>query len=248
MPVVFDLDGTTIFNGQKMTTEMTQAIYELSQVDSVIFASARPIRDMLPVLPELFHSFDLIGGNGAFIRKNDTISTTAFSEEEVLTIFDVIENYQLDYLVDSDWDYSFKGDTKHPLYLGLDPLNLARKVEKDELNSVVKSVLFTTDQRIIDTLQNVGINVHFHANEELIDISPKNVSKWSGYQKLGANQPFIMFGNDANDLPMFRQATKSFIVGDLIEKVPNAVWITKNDVVKTINSLTKSKTKVAETL
>ncbi|MEG0549895.1 MAG: HAD-IIB family hydrolase [Vagococcus sp.] len=247
MPIVFDLDGTTIFEGKKMTEEMTNAISDLNKVEDVIFASARPIRDMLPVLPTPFHSFDLIGGNGAFTRKDDKLRTTCFSDKEVATIMDVITKYQLDYLVDSDWNYSYKGDTSHPLYQGLDPLNLAKSVTLNELTSVVKSVLFTTDKHIIKTLESVGINVHFHANEELIDISPRNVSKWTGYQHLGINQPFIMFGNDANDLPMFHAATKSFIVGDLIKDVPNATWISKEEVIPTIQTLMTSYTKVAET-
>ena len=39
----------------------------------VIFASARPIRDMLPVISKKFHNYTMIGGNGSLILSNGKI-------------------------------------------------------------------------------------------------------------------------------------------------------------------------------
>lgn len=239
MTVVFDLDGTTIFKGQPMSETIFKAIQELKETRNVIFASARPIRDMLPVLPTEFHDFDLIGGNGAFIRTNNEISTITFSEDEKKTILRLIEKHQLNYMVDSDWDYAYSGDTTHPLYLGIDPNDTATNMNLSELKSMVKTVLFTTDESVINDLRNAGLTVHFHGNENLIDISPSGISKWSGYSRLYPEKPFIMFGNDANDLPMFEKSAENFVVGNLIDNVVNATYITEKTLPEAIVSLAK---------
>jgi hypothetical protein len=83
---------------------------------------------MLPVLPTQLHSFDLVGGNGAFTRQKDLIKTTEFNKEQVDLITNIIKTYDLSYMLDSQWDYSYQGDTTHPLYLGIDPLNTANNV------------------------------------------------------------------------------------------------------------------------
>lgn len=237
MTVVFDLDGTTIFKGKKMTKDIELAITRLSKQRKVIFASARPIRDMLPVLPLSFHAFSLIGGNGAFIQDKGLITTTSFSEKETNVILKLIENYQLDYMVDSSWDYSFKGDSNHPLFLGVDPLKTAKNKELSLLNPIIKAVLFTTDPQIIQQLEKMKITINLHDSEQLIDLSPKEISKWTAFNSLNIYEPFIMFGNDANDFSMFKHASKSYLIGNTIENTFQGISITEESVAKTITSL-----------
>jgi hypothetical protein len=71
--------------------------------------------------------------------------------------------------------------------------------------------------------------IYRHSQEDIIDISPKGVNKWTGLQQLGMEtQQFTAFGNDANDIEMFRHSAHSVCVGDHIalsevatEKVSN---------------------------
>ena len=239
MTVVFDLDGTTIFKGKVMSEAVAEAIRCLSKKRQVVFASARPIRDMLPVLPEDFHQFDLIGGNGAFTRQNKTIQTTPFSDGQIQLILDLIDKHQLNYMIDSDWNYSYSGDTTHPLYLGIDPNQTAQNVAISELEMIVKTVLFTTNEEIIKELKQADISVYFHGSEQLIDLSPTGISKWSAFDSLQLPTDFIMFGNDTNDLAMFDKATHSFVVGDVVTDVQNATYITQDTVSEAILSLAK---------
>ncbi|SLM85941.1 MULTISPECIES: HAD-IIB family hydrolase [Vagococcus] len=237
MTVVFDLDGTTIFKGKKMSKDIEQAIAKLSKQRKIIFASARPIRDMLPVLPPSFHDFTLIGGNGAFIKNKGLITATSFSEKETTIILKLIEINQLDYMVDSSWDYSFRGDSNHPLFLGVDPLKTAKNKELSSLYPIIKAVLFTTEPQIIQQLKKLQITIYLHGSEQLIDLSPKEISKWTAFKSLYFNEPFIMFGNDANDLPMFEHASKSYIIGNTIENTFKGISITEESVARTITSL-----------
>lgn len=53
MKFVFDLDGTICFKGQPVSEKILSALSKLTdQGHEVIFASARPIRDILPILRE----------------------------------------------------------------------------------------------------------------------------------------------------------------------------------------------------
>ena len=53
MQFVFDIDGTLCFDGKTIEPTIINALQTLiQQGHEVIFASARPIRDLLPVLPD----------------------------------------------------------------------------------------------------------------------------------------------------------------------------------------------------
>ncbi|WP_317914320.1 HAD hydrolase family protein [Carnobacterium maltaromaticum] len=54
MKFVFDLDGTICFNGGPVSPRMMNYLKELSVDHEIIFASARPIRDLLPVIDPYF--------------------------------------------------------------------------------------------------------------------------------------------------------------------------------------------------
>lgn len=68
MRFVFDIDGTLCFDGRLIDQTIIDTLLQLQHDGhELIFASARPIRDLLPVLPSVFHQHTLIGANGAMI-------------------------------------------------------------------------------------------------------------------------------------------------------------------------------------
>lgn len=213
MNFVFDLDGTICFKGQPISHEIANALWQLhSASHKIIIASARPIRDIYPVIPEWMKQLNMVGGNGAFVQKDQKIEVTAFDCFPELA--NTIEQHQLTYLADSDWDYAYTGDINHPIYQNIDANRLARPHDSYvTLSSIVKLVLFTNDEQIIQQVQELPVEIHLHNNEALIDISPKNINKHSGLQKLGINE-YIAFGNDANDILMFKYAKESICVGN----------------------------------
>ncbi|SHH01393.1 HAD-IIB family hydrolase [Virgibacillus chiguensis] len=217
MKFVFDLDGTICFNGKPLSNTIVQCLKQLNKND-VIFASARPIRDMLPVLPKDFHSYTLIGGNGALIyQDNKLLHAQTFTNQQLHVILKLIEEQEATFLMDSDWDYVYTGPKDHPIVHNLDQGKLAQHVAVDQLSSVVK-ILFITmkDYEILFTqLQHLDITVHEHRNEQLIDVSPRNIDKWSALQVLGIKpNSYIAFGNDANDISMFQHAAQAIMIDD----------------------------------
>lgn len=242
MKYVFDLDGTIIFSGKSLSVSMTRALDQLIAVgNEVVFASARPIRDLLPVLPTHMHQYPMVGGNGAFVANGGRIlSTIHFDEQTKESIIGLIGKYKAGYLIDSEWDYAYSGDEHHPIRRNLDPEQRAENRCLEQLNELVKAVILHSEEpeQMLDELQQLPVVIHMHGSENIIDISPTGVSKWAGLQALGLQpQQFIAFGNDANDVSMFEQAKHSVCVGDhsgLLKVASEQVLADEGQVIKKI--------------
>ncbi|MCA1054356.1 Cof-type HAD-IIB family hydrolase [Rossellomorea aquimaris] len=219
MKFVFDLDGTICFKGKPVSKKIVECLLEVaSSGHEVIFASARPIRDMLPVLDSRLHGFTLIGGNGSLVYENrDLNDCTAFSAREIEGVISLMEEYEATYLVDSDWDYAYTGPTDHPIIQNLDPEGLAKNVPLEELSLIVKMLILTSSDyvELSRKLSELDMEVHEHGNERVLDISPPNINKWMALSKLGVReQDYIAFGNDANDISMFENAKVAVMIGE----------------------------------
>ncbi|GAB6927835.1 Cof-type HAD-IIB family hydrolase [Paenibacillus sp. JCM 10914] len=219
MKFVFDLDGTICFKGQPVSDELLKALESLVELGhEVVFASARPIRDLLPVLHKRWHDYPMIGGNGSMVATEGRImSTVGFDHEILLVLLDLLETYNVGYLIDGEWDYAYTGPVDHPILLNLDPHKLAARVALHELKSVVKILMLTSDDMagLEEKLRLLDVVVHIHQGEGALDISPTGIHKWSGLQQLGiAAGEYVAFGNDANDISMFQHARHKVMIGD----------------------------------
>ncbi|MGM0845157.1 MAG: HAD-IIB family hydrolase [Bacillota bacterium] len=218
MKFVFDLDGTICFKGEPVTEKIMDALENLTMKGhDVIFASARPIRDMLPVLHPRFHTNILIGGNGSMIYKEgDLIFSQAFAENDLNQIKELIEKYEASFLMDGDWDYCYTGPANHPILGNLDQANLADSVSIEELYSVMKVLILTSMdfEKMKEELSALNVTLHTHRNEKVIDISPQHVDKWSALKAIGVKElEYIAFGNDANDITLFQHAGHTVMIG-----------------------------------
>jgi Cof subfamily protein (haloacid dehalogenase superfamily) len=219
MKFVFDLDGTICFKGQPVSEKILTSLEQLvTQGHEVIFASARPIRDLLPVLNKRFHPYPMIGGNGAIVANNgEIISTVKFDKNNLSKITRIMELYHITYLIDGSWNYSYTGPSEHPILRNLDPHKLAKNIPLDEVGSIIKILVLSSSNtdKVKEELEMLDVVVNVHGHEEVLDISPKGINKWAGLQKLGVKEgEYIAFGNDANDMAMFEHATYSVMIGD----------------------------------
>jgi len=218
MNFVFDLDGTICFKGKPITDKLLEALEHIQSCGhQVIFASARPIRDMLPVINSRLHSLTMIGGNGSLISKNGSIiHSSSFSDSQVNAIKSILSEFQATYLIDGEWDYSYTGPQDHPILNNLDPAKLAKMVDLDVHNAIIKILILTSNnmEELTKRLSSLDVVTHTHGNENVLDISPKDVDKWNAIRNLGIQKnEYVAFGNDANDISMFRHAKHSVMIG-----------------------------------
>ena len=99
MQFVFDLDGTICFEGKPVTKSILNSLEQLTEKGhEVIFVSARPIRDILPILHKRFHGYKMVGGNGSLICMNGDIKQNAeFDNITLEKIKILMEEYHATY-------------------------------------------------------------------------------------------------------------------------------------------------------
>jgi HAD superfamily hydrolase (TIGR01484 family) len=212
---VFDVDGTICFDGRTIAEPVLEALRDLRRRTRLVFASARPVRDLLPVLPADLHDATLLGGNGAFSRDRGETRVLGIAHSDRLVLDRLIDRYDLRVLVDGEWDYSFTGDEAHRIFRQLDAGRLAHNVNRHDIETWSKVVLFTTDDRVVEELRDTALSLHLHPDEGIVDVSPSGVTKHDALGRLSiADGSYVAFGNDANDELMLRHAATSYCVGD----------------------------------
>lgn len=235
MNFVFDIDGTLCFDGKTIDATIVDALDTLAKLgNEIIFASARPIRDLVPILPSHLKGGKLIGGNGCFISENHRITTSHFTPALVNTFYEIIEKHQLTYLADGEWDYAYTGSTEHPIYRNINK-ETAKNLAFTEMEKICKLVLFNPTDEVLQDLAGYPIEITHYKSENAIDISPMGINKVHGLRKLQIDE-FIAFGNDSNDRCMFENAVYSVCIGENEVKEYASLNISKEEVAETILS------------
>ncbi|MYW95799.1 HAD-IIB family hydrolase [Amycolatopsis rubida] len=212
--VVFDVDGTICFDGVSIAPAIAEALSALRGRFRLVFASARPIRDLLPVLPAEFHDETLVGGNGAFSRSDGELQVLGIAREDRRVLDRIIDEHDLKVLIDGDWDYAYTGDEAHKIFRQLDAGKLASNVSREQIERYSKVVLFTSRPDVLRRLRETGLSISVHPEEGIVDVAPSGITKHHALVRLGiAESGYTAFGNDANDERMLREATTSYCVG-----------------------------------
>lgn len=238
MNFVFDIDGTLCFDGKTIAPNIIAALQRLlDDGHHVYFASARPIRDLLPVVPEHFHHCAMIGGNGTYTYANKQITITHFAEETHNILLAYIQRHHLAFLADSEWDFTYTGELTHPLYLNISQIT-AKNVPLHTLKQISKLVIFNPTDEIIQHISSLPVSVFQYKNEAALDISPFGINKVAGLRKLQVKD-FIAFGNDMNDQCLFEAAVHSVCVGDHDVKAFATEAVQRTDVARKIQELSE---------
>lgn len=211
---VFDVDGTLSFDGKQIAVEILAAIQRLVTLGHrIIFASARPIRDLLPMVPG-FQQAQLIGANGALVAHHGEVEVVApILTADFCRLRGVIAQANLDYVVDGQWNYAARLAAEHPLAGRIDPAHLARKVSLAKIEQAVKVILLGLPARQAAELQATlsarkTLSVVTYAGEGNLDITAQNINKATALQRLGVTD-YVAFGNDQNDVEMLAGASTS---------------------------------------
>lgn len=236
MNFVFDIDGTLCFDGKTIDPAITHALNTLKESGhTVIFASARPIRDLVPVLPPQFREGKLIGGNGCFAFDHGVTHIEYLAPTIIEQLNNMVTTYELTYLADSEWDFSYNGSIHHPIYQNINQSTAHNRL-LTELEKICKFVIFDPTEEIISQLEQLPVSLINYKNENAIDISPLGINKRAGLTKLQIHD-FIAFGNDYNDQCLFEGAQLSVCVGENEVHQYASMKISQDEVAQTILEL-----------
>ena len=153
MIFVMDVDGTICFNGMYIEEPLRKEIKNIATKHQVIFASARPIRDLLPVV-QGFENHTLIGGNGSIISQDNQISVVkSISEAPFNHIKALIHKYNLQYIADDSFDYAANVSPENAIFKQLDPAHLANRLTIEDVEKPIKVILIDLDEQLFELVQ-----------------------------------------------------------------------------------------------
>lgn len=213
---VFDIDGTISNAGKKVNSTICNKLCQLTENNQVIFASARPVRDMLPMLTDELHSSVFIGCNGGMAWKNGRVILNHVLEYGFVTrIINILNSLEIPYVLDGEWNYSFS-NKDHPFHKYIRSLSNYEVCEDVIISSGVTKILILSEdhkEKILSYTKNYDVSVHMHRNDGFYDITPKGINKHRTLSELIGGEKYIAFGNDQNDFIMLREADVSVFIG-----------------------------------
>ncbi|WP_040168107.1 HAD hydrolase family protein [Microbacterium gorillae] len=215
--LVTDLDGTICFDGVSIAPDIVDALVDVRRRGRLVIASARPLRDLVPALPDALADVDLIGGNGAFTRAAEGESfATTFPDEVRASLDRIIADFGVGALRDgaTNGDYCWSGNPDHPMRAGVDPLRTARDRPFDELDGYAKVLILSAAPEVVAAVRVLPVTMSVHPDEDAIDVSPFGITKASALAAVRvASDGYAALGNDANDVALLRGARPSIRVG-----------------------------------
>lgn len=221
MKFVFDLDGTLSFDGMTMDKHLQEVLLSApSYGHEVIFATARSYRDSLGILEGNLAELAIVGLNGGTVHKQgNLVSQYSLHDEALQAILDLCRTYNIPYFIDNAFDYALQNPEQIPFISLVDPMHKAKAKSIQELSAPVKAVLALAEHQdiledIINQLaQPKSLDLIYQEQEKCLYINPKGVTKASTVlNHFGPD--YIAFGNDKNDIPLFREALYGVQIGD----------------------------------
>ncbi|GAA1389545.1 Cof-type HAD-IIB family hydrolase [Kitasatospora putterlickiae] len=206
---VLDIDGTLRYDGRTIDRRILAAVEACERAGQrLVFASARPVRDLLPVLDGAFPAATLIGGNGSLVSDDGRVrARAAFEPDDLGELLVAAGLYRAGHLADGPCDYACTGPADRPILGRVDEGRLARRVDLADLPAVVTFLVAdATDLAALAEAGRVlGMTVNHHLGEPTVDFAPGATDMWEALTSLGIEE-YNAFGDDINDLDLPRHA------------------------------------------
>lgn len=234
--IVFDLDGTIAFNGAPVEESIGLAIQrKKAEGFDIIFATARPARDALPLLPVYLHDETIIACNGAVTsKKGKILSHIHFDEEASHSLFNFLNGNNIPYVIDGLDNYSIS-EVHHEFHSYIRKLSRSPVSYEEVLAEKLTKFLILDknyQEGIVKFITETGIrcNINYHKKDDIFDLVPDEVNKFNALQQLGIKErSYICFGNDKNDALILANARNANVVGNELISA-NATYLHPHEV------------------
>ncbi|EMG33049.1 HAD hydrolase family protein [Streptococcus oralis] len=229
MKFVFDLDGTLSFDYMTIDEEIQQVLLKAEDYGhELVFASARSYRDCLGLLgPELSQRLVIGLNGGVAYHLGKAIFERNLDARVYHALVDYCQTYNLPFFADDCFDYSGQIVKKIPFFSSVDPLKVARHQKLEGLGTPIKVVVYMGDHEdllddLLGQLERLGqAHLSYHEHEKCLYVNPLDTHKATTVEKL-CGENFIAFGNDQNDIELFKTSLYSVQIGDFAGLTPYA--------------------------
>ena len=236
---IFDIDGTLSHYGAKIHPVICNRIIELSHKNKIIFSSARPVRDMLPMVASELHKAIFIGCNGGILFENRKIVSADFLDRNyVSSIVGRMDKMGMPYVLDGEWGVSFS-NVHHSFHDYIRSLS-NDQVRKEELikNGVTKILVLSDNNKNVLT-NGIDVSIHVH-KDGFYDITPCRNNKYNTLREIIGNDIYIAFGNIETDFQILDNAEVSVFIGSRNE-YKKANYYAQIDYIPTIINFLENK-------
>ncbi len=134
-------------------------------------------------------------------------------------IVELIDKYDLNYIIDDQFNYSAKVSEANAIFKQLDPDKLAENIPVNAITIPIKIILVNIDDAKFESVETElreikrDILLIVHENENSMDITAENVNKYSTLRQFISNS-YTAFGNDSKDVALLKNAENSYFVGE----------------------------------
>jgi hydroxymethylpyrimidine pyrophosphatase-like HAD family hydrolase len=242
---VFDIDGTIAYAGQPVQANIGDALQALAVHHRLIFASARPVRDMLPMLPKSLHNALLIGCNGGMAYQHGQHLLTRYIASKLLKPLLARLNYlSIPYVLDGAWHYAVSQE-HHPFHDYIRTLSCEEKTEETIIHTGVTKILILSEvhqDKVLASVKPDELSYHHHRFDQCYDLSPAGNNKYTTLSQFIGNQAYTAFGNDQNDFAMLHHAKQSVFLGEK-DHFPSAThYLSREHLASFIQAMTRGDT------
>ncbi|RJL47375.1 HAD hydrolase family protein [Pectobacterium carotovorum] len=236
---IFDIDGTISRNGLKVPPLICKKLLELRKNNRLIFASARPIRDMLPMLAPELHNSLLIGCNGGIsFESGKIISKSVLDRDYLLSTINFMDNLKIPYVLDGEWHFSFS-KIHHPFHDYIRTLS-NYEMDRDRLTQNGITKILVLSEKVKERVTERGdVSIHTH-KDGFYDITPSGNNKYTTLINLIGEGKYTAFGNDLNDYLVLDNAEISVFIGSR-DAYQSATYYATMEYIPTIINFLESK-------
>ncbi|BBG30676.1 HAD-IIB family hydrolase [Zymobacter palmae] len=242
---IFDIDGTISQAGQPISSSVAEALLALREHYQVVFASARPVRDMLPLLPDELHDAVMVGCNGGMAwQRGEFMINEKFDADSAASMLGWLDNARAAYVVESHWQYGFS-PIAHDFHDYVRSLNVTfPPAERDTVMAQGVNKILILDMALREPLleylsaQPFNVVEKLHRFDHCFDLMPGQTDKVNALDRLAiAPEQAIIFGNDLNDQAMLARAAHSVVVGEFQPATPPHQRVAFDEVAQAITAL-----------
>lgn len=236
--ISLDLDGTLLNSEKKVSDRNLEALYAYKkQGGQIVFATARPLRVVLPLLPSTLHNEYMICYNGGEIYKNkEKIEENVIEAEEVRRIVrEFHQNFPNRFIGIEAFETFFTNRELLPIFKG--EQHEYFDIDTFEYNSSPKILLHMEGigREKVEEILGERYTLTISDKGVLGQIGLSGVNKLRGLQKvLNMNnltlKDAVAFGDDYNDYEIIKGVGKGIAMGNAEEDIKSiADFVTKSN-------------------
>ncbi|EJR54618.1 cof-like hydrolase [Bacillus cereus VD107] len=235
--IISDLDGTLLKSDKTISEKSINILRECkNKGDKLMFATARPPRDINRYIPNALKNDIIICYNGALVLKgNDILYKMEISKKNILEIIEKAKKYNLNHICIeiNDKLYSNFDVTD---YFGNVPCEVI-DIRKLDFKKAYKVIICTKDSINKELIKELPAecNAVITDNGTLCQIMHAEVSKWNSIQHVlqylnCEASDVIAFGDDYNDMEMIEKCGIGVAMNNAVEELKSvAKFIAKSN-------------------